>query len=160
MKKSAFFALAPIATAVVLAGCGGNYSSGAKASATTAAAHTGPAVALRPSKLGSILTDGHGRTLYLFEADKGTASACYSACASVWPPLTTAHKPTAGKHVVAGKLGTTKRRDGKTEVTYNGHPLYYYAGDRKPGDITGQGVNQFGAKWYVLARTGKKIDTN
>jgi predicted lipoprotein with Yx(FWY)xxD motif len=159
MKKLAFLAVSPVAAAIVLAGCGGASTSAAK-SPPASAARTGPTVALRSSKLGSILTDGHGRTLYLFEADKGTASACYSACASVWPPLTTAHKPTAGRHVVASKLGTTKRHDGKTEVTYNGHPLYYYAGDSKPGAITGQGVNQFGAKWYVLGRNGKKIDTD
>ena len=79
-----------------------------------------------------MLVDAKGRTLYLFEADKGPMSACGGACASVWPPLMTTGKPTAGPGVTASKLGTTKRSDGATEVTYNGHPLYTYAGDSAP----------------------------
>jgi predicted lipoprotein with Yx(FWY)xxD motif len=155
MKKLIPLALAPVGAAIVVAGCGGGYSNGAKPAAASSGRPTAT-VAVRSSKLGPILTDGHGRTLYLFQADKGTASACYSACASVWPPLI-AQSPTAGAKAVAGKLGTTKRKGGETEVTYNAHPLYYYAGDSKPGDTTGQGVNQFGAKWYVLGRSGGKI---
>ncbi len=130
------------------------------------AAHTAPSGAapatsdltLNRSKFGRFLADGRGRALYLFEADKTTSSTCDAACASIWPPLTVSHAPKAGDGVLASRLGTTKRKDGTTEVTYNGHPLYYYAGDAKPGDITGQGLNQFGAKWYLVDRRGKKID--
>ncbi|MFJ2032829.1 phosphatase PAP2 family protein [Streptosporangium sp. NPDC087985] len=116
-------------------------------------------VAVRDSKLGKILVDGKGDTLYLFEADKGTNSTCYSACATAWPPLTTTGKPQAGSGASPALLGTTSRTDHTTQVTYNGHPLYYFVSDTKPGDITGQGVDSFGAKWYVLNPEGRKIDT-
>jgi predicted lipoprotein with Yx(FWY)xxD motif len=85
------------------------------------------------------------------------ASTCYGACAALWPPLTTTGKPHAGAGVSASLLGTTKRSDGKVEVTYNGHPLYYYVADTKRGQTTGQGLNQFGAPWWVLTPTGKEI---
>jgi predicted lipoprotein with Yx(FWY)xxD motif len=171
MKKPALLALAPVA-AIVIAGCGGGGSSApsygaapaasgsAAASGAARAAAAGTTVTLRPSKIGSFLADANGRTLYLFEADKTSASTCYSACASLWPPLTTAGAAKAGPGVLASRLGVTKRTGGAAEVTYHGHPLYYYAGDTKPGDTTGQAINQFGALWYVVARDGNKIDTN
>ncbi|GLW96387.1 hypothetical protein Misp02_04740 [Microtetraspora sp. NBRC 16547] len=115
-------------------------------------------VAVRDSKLGKILVDGRGRTLYLFEADKGTSSTCYSTCATAWPPLTTTGKPQAGSGASPALLGTTARTDHTTQVTYNGHPLYYFVTDVKPGDITGQGDDSFGAKWYVLDPKGNKIE--
>src|SRR5512132_2541270 len=155
----------PLATvalvAVVVAGCGG--SSGtvgggslygtAKPAPKTASA----TVSTRETKLGRILVDANGRTLYLFEKDKGATSSCSGACASIWPPLT-AGKAKGGTGVTAAELGTTKRSDGKTEITYAGHPLYTYAGDQKPGAVAGQGLDQFGAEWYVLAPDGHKID--
>ncbi|MGI5488348.1 phosphatase PAP2 family protein [Microtetraspora malaysiensis] len=115
-------------------------------------------VAVRDSKLGKILVDGRGRTLYLFVADKGTSSTCYGACARAWPPLTTTGKPQAGSGASPALLGTTARTDHTTQVTYNGHPLYYFITDVKPGDITGQGVDSFGAKWWVLDPKGNKIE--
>jgi predicted lipoprotein with Yx(FWY)xxD motif len=117
----------------------------------------GTKVALAASPLGRILVDSKGITLYDFVKDKGTTSACYGACAALWPPLTTKGKPVAGHGVRASLLGTTKRKDGKLEVTYNGHPLYYFVTDKKPGQTTGQGVNQFGAPWWVLSAAGKEI---
>ena len=90
---------------------------------------------------------------------QGTASTCDGACASAWPPLTTAGQPIAGSGVSASKLGTTERSDGTTEVTYNGHPLYTFAGDSVPGLATGQGSDGFGAKWYVLSAAGNAIET-
>ncbi|MEU0565417.1 phosphatase PAP2 family protein [Nonomuraea sp. NPDC005983] len=128
--------------------------------ATPAAGSTSPAsatVTVQDSKLGKILADAHGRTLYLFEADKGTSSTCYSACASAWPPLTTTGRPQAGSGVSPALLGTSTRTDHTTQVTYNGHPLYSFLSDAKPGDTTGQGLNSFGAKWYVLNPEGNKI---
>ncbi len=107
--------------------------------------------------LGRILVDSKGITLYDFPKDKGTTSSCYGACAALWPPLTTKGKPIAGRGVRASLLGTTKRKDGKLEVTYNHHPLYYFVSDRKPGQTTGQGLNQFGAPWWVLSPAGKEI---
>lgn len=109
------------------------------------------------SKLGRILVDSKGITLYDFVKDKGTTSVCYGACAALWPPLLTHGKPVADPGVKAALLGTTKRSDGKLEVTYGGHPLYYFVTDRKPGQTTGQGVNQFGGPWWVLSAAGKEI---
>ncbi|MEU3556504.1 hypothetical protein AB0E65_20175 [Streptomyces fragilis] len=108
--------------------------------------------------LGKILADGKGRTLYLFEADTSAKSTCDGACAGVWPPSTTQGAPKAGPGVDASKLSTTTRDDGKKQVVYNGHPLYSYKGDGAAGDTNGQGLDQFGAKWYVLDASGKKID--
>ena len=109
------------------------------------------------SPLGRILVDSRGITLYDFPKDQGTTSSCYGACAALWPPLITKVKPVAGLGVRASLLGTTKRKDGKLEVTYNGHPLYYFVSDRKPGQTTGQALNQFGAPWWVLSPAGKEI---
>ena len=115
-------------------------------------------VGIANSPLGRIVVDGKGSTVYLFEKDKGRASACYASCASFWPPVTVKGKLAAGRGVLAGALGTTGRQDGKVGVTYHGHPLYYFSGDVKPGDTNGEALNKFGAEWYVLAPSGKKID--
>jgi len=117
----------------------------------------GARVDVAKSPLGRILVDSKGITLYDFPPDKGTTSVCYGACAALWPPLTTNGKPVAGPGVRASLLGTTKRKDGRLEVTYNGHPLYYFVTDRKPGQTTGQGVDQFGGPWWVLSPAGKEI---
>jgi len=109
------------------------------------------------SPLGRILVDSKGITLYDFPPDKGTTSVCYGACAALWPPVITKGKPVAGPGVRTSLLGTTKRKDGKLEVTYNGHPLYYFVSDRKPGQTTGQGLNQFGGPWWVLSAAGREI---
>jgi predicted lipoprotein with Yx(FWY)xxD motif len=108
--------------------------------------------------LGTILVNGNGRTLYLFEADTSNTSTCQGACSVVWPPLLTAGAPTAGGSAKSNLLGTTKRPNGVKQVTYNGHPVYMYAGDRNPGETNGQGLNQFGALWYVLDANGNKVD--
>jgi predicted lipoprotein with Yx(FWY)xxD motif len=148
--------------AVIVAGCGGSSSGTTGGGSAYGNAKPAPktatgTVSTRETKLGRILVDANGRTLYLFEKDKGATSSCNGACASIWPPLT-AGKAKAGTRVTAAVLGTTKRSDGKTEITYAGHPLYTYAGDQKPGDVAGQGLDQFGAEWYVLAPDGHKID--
>jgi predicted lipoprotein with Yx(FWY)xxD motif len=137
---------------------GGLYGGGATPSSGAPAA----AVDLRGSKLGRILVDGQGRTLYLFEADKAGKSTCNGACASAWPPYLSSGTPQAGTGVTGALLGTSVRSDdsGGTQVTYHGHPLYYYAGDNQPGDTAGEGLNQFGAKWYALAPSGNKIDND
>ncbi|MDI5962760.1 COG4315 family predicted lipoprotein [Streptantibioticus silvisoli] len=108
--------------------------------------------------LGSVLVDGTGRTLYLFEADRTSKSTCNGACATAWPPTPTSGKAKAGGRAKSDLLGTTKRSDGKEQVTYHGHPLYQYAGDSKSGQANGEGLNQFGAEWYVLDASGKKVD--
>jgi predicted lipoprotein with Yx(FWY)xxD motif len=110
------------------------------------------------TKLGPILVDANGRTLYLFEKDRPNQSACSGACAVAWPVDHTSGAPQAGSGAQAALLGTIKRSDGTTQVTYNSHPLYYFSGDSKPGQLNGQGVNAFGAKWYVMAPTGSKVE--
>jgi predicted lipoprotein with Yx(FWY)xxD motif len=109
------------------------------------------------SPLGRVLVDSKEITLYDFPPDKGTTSVCYGACAALWPPLITSGKPVAGGGVRASLLGTTKRKDGKLQVTYGGHPLYYFVADRKPGQTTGRAVNQFGGPWWVISPAGKEI---
>jgi predicted lipoprotein with Yx(FWY)xxD motif len=126
--------------------------------ALAGAAKTGAVrVDVAKTRLGRILVDSKGITLYDFPPDRGTTSVCYGACAALWPPLITKGKPIAGTGVRASLLGTTRRKDGKLEVTYDGHPLYYFVSDRKPGQTTGQGVNQFGGPWWVLSPAGKEI---
>jgi predicted lipoprotein with Yx(FWY)xxD motif len=117
----------------------------------------GARVKIAKTRLGRVLVDSRGITLYDFVKDKGGKSACYGACAALWPPLITHGKPIAGPGVRASLLGTTKRQGGGLEVTYRGHPLYYYVSDRKPGQTTGQGLNQFGGLWWVLSKAGKEI---
>ena len=107
------------------------------------------------SSLGRILVDGKSHTLYLFEKDKRGKSACSGDCAANWPPLLTKGAPKAGAAAKASLLGTIKRSDGTTQVTYNKHPLYTFAGDAgKRGATNGEGINAFGARWYVVAAKG------
>lgn len=167
MNKLVVCGVASLALAAAAAGCGGGGSSTPSAttgtgSAAAPAAPTAPAVqpatiGTMNSSLGTYLVDGQGKALYLFAADKSGSSTCNGACASVWPPTTTSGKPNAGPGVDAAKLGTTMRSDGKLEVTYDGHPLYYYVSDTMPGQTTGQGLNQFGALWYVVSPSGNAI---
>lgn len=104
--------------------------------------------------IGTIIVTGQGRTLYMFAADKHGKSACYGQCANYWPPLLTSGKPTAGKGAKASLLGTTRRKDGKLQVTYNGHPLYTYVSDTKAGQATGQGLNLSGGLWWAISPAG------
>jgi predicted lipoprotein with Yx(FWY)xxD motif len=128
--------------------------------AFAASSPTKPAtVKSRHVSLGTIIVDGKSRTLYLFEKDKHGKSACSGACAQNWPPLLTKGKPKASGSVKASKLGTTKRSDGTTQVTYGGNPVYTFVLDKnKPGSTKGEGVDAFGAEWYVVGTNGKKIE--
>jgi predicted lipoprotein with Yx(FWY)xxD motif len=148
--------LAPIsAVAIVACGGGGSRSttSPAKASASGAATRT---IDTASTSLGKILVDARGRTLYLFEEDTASKSACSGACAVAWPPLR-ARDSTAGTGLQRSSVGTIKRSDGSVQVTYNGHPLYLFSGDRNPGDVNGQGSTAFGAKWFVVSPQGDAI---
>jgi len=164
--------IAALALAVVLAvsGCGGSSSSGEGGaygggeSTTTnepaGSASSEPVASIAVANLsggvGRALVDSKGFTLYYFKKDKGGESACYGACAQVWPPLTTGGAPVAKNGAEAAKLGTTKRSDGTVQVTYAGWPLYTYEADRKPGEANGADVDSFGAEWYALHPDGKK----
>jgi predicted lipoprotein with Yx(FWY)xxD motif len=133
-------------------------AAGPGASAPTATAVDRAKVSVSRSPLGSILVDGRGRTLYLFEKDKRGRSSCAGACATYWPPLLTHGSPTVGRGVKRSLLGVTRRGDGSTQVTYAGHPLYRFVQDRRAGRTSGQDSQAFGAGWYVLSAAGKKIE--
>ena len=120
---------------------------------TTAASQ----VKTRKTSLGTIVVDSKNRTLYLFQKDKSGKSACYGACAANWPPYLTTGKPTAATGIKTSMLGTTKRTDGKLQVTYNHHPLYRFKFDTKPGSTTGENVHAFGANWFVVSPKGVKV---
>jgi predicted lipoprotein with Yx(FWY)xxD motif len=169
--------VAVVAVAIpLLAGCGSSSSTSASASSasspaatsTSAASSSTPAtkpvalVTTKNTKLGTVLGAGPKKlTVYLFAADTASKSACSGACAKVWPPVTTSGHAQAGGHAMAADLGTITRDDGTMQVTYKGHPLYFYIKDVKDGDAGdtyGQGLKSFGADWYVLAPSGNKID--
>jgi predicted lipoprotein with Yx(FWY)xxD motif len=166
--------IAALATAgLIVAGCGSSSSSttatpAAATSAPTspststtsaAAATTGVTVKTAKGSSGTYLVGPDGRALYLWVADTGGKSSCSGACAAAWPPLLTKGNPTAGSGVTASDLGTTMRSDGTQEVTYKGHPLYYFVADKSAGSTSGQGSNSFGAKWWLVAPSGTAITT-
>lgn len=144
--------------ALTLGACG---FGGGKATTAAGPPKTGsgkPAsLGVRTSNLGAILEDPKGRTLYLFKKDSGTRSACSGACAQFWPPLRANGRVAPGVGLTAGKLSTSPRSDGRPQVTYNGHPLYTYTGDHKPGDTNGQGLSAFGASWFALSAAGNQV---
>ena len=162
MKRQLVFAMTA-AFGVILAACGGGgtSSSGTSPSASSspsASASASSTLTVKTASLGQFIADGSGKTLYLFEADKTTQSTCSGACAGAWPPFTASGSVTASSGVNQSKVGTTTRSDGNKQVTYNGHPLYYFIGDVSAGDTNGQGKNAFGAEWYVVSPSGDKIE--
>ncbi|MGN6255642.1 MAG: COG4315 family predicted lipoprotein [Solirubrobacterales bacterium] len=174
------------ALAVVIAGCGGGSStssetssSGSKKTASSASSAgtkgtgygggsenksassessggSAAVVSLGHTKVGMVLVDSNGMTLYDFHKDKGTTSSCYGACEQAWPPMTTEGKPTVGNGASASKLGTTERKDGTMQVTYAGHPLYTFVEDKKPGEANGNDTSAFGSQWYALKGNGEE----
>lgn len=162
---------AAVAVAALAAGCGGSSAYGGSGTNAQGSGYgvaygsdtdnTGAGratIAAAPSSLGRILVNGQGRTLYLFERDTRRKSTCYGACASVWPSVTTSGAPKAGRGADRRKLGTTRRRNGTLQVTYNGHPLYTYTGDAKRGQTNGEGIDGFGGEWYVVSPAGAKVE--
>jgi predicted lipoprotein with Yx(FWY)xxD motif len=115
-------------------------------------------VKVEKTKIGKVVTNSKGFTLYMFRKDHAHKSSCYGSCAKFWPPLLTTGKPSAGRGAKAALLGTTKRTDGKLQVTYKGYPVYTFALDKKPGQTNGEGLKEFGANWYALTPTGVVID--
>jgi predicted lipoprotein with Yx(FWY)xxD motif len=128
------------------------------------AANRAPSAAVKigvaSSGLGRILVDGRGRTLYLFEKDKNGRSACTGKCAAFWPPLIASGKPLATAGAKASLLGTTKRPDGRLQVTYRHHPLYTFVKDTRKGQTTGEELDAFGAEWYAVSAAGAKVVKN
>jgi predicted lipoprotein with Yx(FWY)xxD motif len=180
--RYAFFALLVAAFALAIAGCGGSDnndnsegkennaaasggntygSAGGSSNSSTAAETEGGSGGANVSlgsvpDLGMVLIDSKGFTLYDFHKDKGTKSMCNGACAEAWPPLLTEGEPSVGNGAKESLLGTTTRDDGTTQVTYAGHPIYTFVGDKKPGEATGNDVDAFGAEWYALMANGEE----
>jgi predicted lipoprotein with Yx(FWY)xxD motif len=154
-KRTVLMALAAVAIiALAIAGCGS--SGNDNVSASPPAAGVKPATPSGGSA--TYLVDAQGRTLYVFGKDTGTKSMCSGACAGEWPPATANGHPKAGSKVDQAMLGTSKRSDGTSQLTYNGHPLYRYAGDAAAGDTNGQGLTFFGGTWNVVSPAGQKIE--
>jgi predicted lipoprotein with Yx(FWY)xxD motif len=147
-------AVVPLTTLPV-AGCGGG-GSNASPTPSKETKKGSPTVDTATNRLGEVLVDSKGRTLYLFAKDKGTKSRCRGACASAWPPLRANGRPRVSGDAKDSKVGTTTRADGAPQVTYNGHPLYLYQGDEKPGLANGHGVNAWGGRWFALSSAGRK----
>ena len=147
-------AAALVVTTLALAACGG----GGDTDATPTTASGSPAtIGVADGDLGKILVDSHGRTLYLFQKDSGTKSTCLGDCAVNWPPLRVSGTPTEGSGANPALVGTTSRPGGQPQVTYNGHPLYLFQGDKNAGDTNGEGVNAFGGGWYALSPAGDEV---
>jgi predicted lipoprotein with Yx(FWY)xxD motif len=156
LKKTvvaALFGLALAAAGVAAAAVVTHQSSGSSAASNATAGR----ITLHKTKVGKVLATSTGRTLYLFVVDKHGRSACYGQCAIYWPPLMKKGKVSAATGVKASLLGTTKRKNGKLQVTYRGHPLYLYKLDTGAGQIAGQGQKFFGGKWWVLSASGSAI---
>jgi predicted lipoprotein with Yx(FWY)xxD motif len=147
------------AAATLAAGCGGGGATAASPAPPKTSAGQAATVGVANTGLGQVLVDSQGVTVYLFKADQGTKSACTGACAGAWPPLLVTGKPTVGSGLNASLAGTTARPEGKTQVTYNGHPLYRFAQDHSRGETNGQGVSAFGATWFVLNSAGNEVTT-
>lgn len=181
-RKPVSIALIVAALALIAAGCGSSSDDGTsggvyggKGSAAGQGSETSQESTTKPPpsgskpplavvtvnsvpKLGKVIVNSRGLTLYDFHKDKGTASSCYGECAAVWPPLTTEGKPMGRMGVPTSKLGTTKRKDGTTQVTFAGHPLYTYTADSKPGEANGNDFSSFGAEWYALQPSGAEAE--
>lgn len=175
MKRMTYAVALLAVLAVVAAGCGSDSStsggayggkggSGSGGETSTTSSETKPASsggdgivsAAKVGDLGTVLVDSQGLTLYDFHKDKGGTSACYGACAGAWPPLLTEGNPQAQGAAERSMLGTTKRKDGTLQVTYNGWPLYTYVADKAPGEANGNDIDQFGAEWYALQPNGEE----
>jgi predicted lipoprotein with Yx(FWY)xxD motif len=159
--------LPALIAAVVAVGCGDDDAGGAPADPggerveqaaehAAAAARKGAVVKVVDSQFGRVIADRRGEAFYLFDREKGAKSRCYGDCAVAWPPVLTKGKPRAGAGAAKRLLGTTRRRSGKLQVTYAGHPLYYYEHD-EPGTILCHDVDEFGGLWLVVDRNGDAV---
>lgn len=144
------FVAATLALGALGPSAAARFSPGLRSAASPAAS-----IGLRTTKIGRVIVDGAGKTLYLFEKDKTRRSTCYGSCAGTWPPVMVRARPRAVHGARATLIATTRRRDGKLQVTYGGHPLYYYAFDLQPGSVRGNGVDQYGAEWYAVRANGR-----
>jgi predicted lipoprotein with Yx(FWY)xxD motif len=153
-------AAALVSVSLLLAACGSADHSGGDTPAKTTASTGQLTISTANGAEGTYLTDGSGRALYEWVADRDGKSSCMGACAQAWPPAASKGGPTASHGARESDVGRTTRSDGVKQVTYKGHPLYYFAGDGGPGKTTGQGSDGFGAKWWLVAPSGAAITTS
>jgi predicted lipoprotein with Yx(FWY)xxD motif len=153
MKRILSFTIAAIGATMLIVGV-------AQAGTSLRSHHqaAGVLVSVRKTALGPVLVDARGRTLYLFGRDRNGLSMCSSACASYWPPLTRQVAPRAGSGVHKTLLTLGKAHNGVRQVLYAGHPLYTFVGDKRPGQTTGEGLDNFGAEWYAVGPNGHKVE--
>lgn len=161
MKRTTYvFALLAVVGALVIAGCGGGGSSSSSSGSSgeggtdLTSAGGGTVSGSEISGLGTVLVDSQGMTVYEFTEDEGMTSVCYGECETAWPPVVASGKPTAGEGATSADLGTTKRKDGTEQVTYKGHPLYTFSGDKAPGEANG---NESGGTWFALDESGSAV---
>ena len=151
----------PVAAGLLAAACGtaAGSTTGSTAAGTPASSGSSTATVIEShaGSAGAFLTNSSGRAVYLWAADSMNKSMCSGACAGAWPPVTSKGQVTAANGAKAADLGTITRSDGTKQVTYLGHPLYFFAGDSGPGQTNGQGSDSFGAKWWLVAPAGTKI---
>jgi predicted lipoprotein with Yx(FWY)xxD motif len=153
--KTFLAAVAAVPLAVLaVTGCGGATASPAHPTTKDGRPAT---IGVAKEGLGKILVNSQGRTLYLFKKDTGTMSTCTGACAVNWPPLRAKGKPTVGNGASASLVSTTMRPGGTSQVTYNGHPLYRFANDKKAGDTNGEGLTAFGGSWFAISGAGNQV---
>lgn len=151
LSLSAVVLIAAAVIAVIVAVGGGSKSQAQTATGASAS------ISIKQTALGNTLADGNSRTLYLFAPDKTNMSTLSAAGRAIWPPFTTARRPVASDGAQASQIGTVTGAGSPAQVTYHGHPLYYFAGDHNPGQTAGQGLNDFGGRWYVLSKSGSAI---
>ncbi len=154
VRRREIIRMAGVLTLTVALGVIGFFAAGPVARSAT---HSNGTISLRKTNLGLILVNARGHTLYLFAKDRNAKSSCSGSCTRFWPPLLSRGKPTAGSSVNKSLLGTTRRRDGTMQVTYNKHPLYTYALDQRAGQTKGEGNSLFGAKWWAVSAKGRAV---
>jgi predicted lipoprotein with Yx(FWY)xxD motif len=160
MSRTRFPLVAAVAVIVAAAVAVIVATSGASTTKRQPSVTAGSAISVKQTALGPTLVDANGRTLYLFEGDRPNVSTLSAAGQAIWPPFTATTTPRALSGALAVRIGTVTQPSGGAQVTYNGHPLYYYVGDHSPGQTSGQGLNQFGALWYVLGPRGKAVTSS
>ncbi|HEY8778119.1 MAG TPA: hypothetical protein VIM33_16785 [Gaiellaceae bacterium] len=154
VRREALTHTAIVLTLLAMLGVIGFLAAGSVARSATGTTAT---VSLRKTKLGLILVNSRGHTLYMFAKDKNGKSSCNGSCAKFWPPALQVGKPTAGSGVKASLLGTTRRSNGSLQLTYNKHPLYSFALDKKAGQTNGEANLAFGARWYAVSAKGRAV---
>ncbi|MGH2959088.1 MAG: COG4315 family predicted lipoprotein [Solirubrobacterales bacterium] len=157
LKKFVLVVLPVAALAFAASGCGEDDTSRNYAPTKDSSAANGPKVTTRSSANGTILADSSGRAYYVFSRDEDGISNCVDACSGAWPPATISGEPQAMREAEQSKIGTIKR-DPATQLTYDGKPLYYYSGDKKPKQVTGNGVESFSGTWFTVKPNGDTTD--